>query len=302
MTHDIQDNIRTEIEDNNIPKLIFIVPYRDREQQLIFFNNHMKNTVMSNKSDYSIYYVEQCDKRDFNRGAMKNIGFLAMKEKYPNDYQNITFVFNDIDTMPFSSNFLNYYTTRGVIKHFYGYMFALGGIVSITGVDFEKIKGFPNFWAWGYEDNLIQKRAINSNIIIDRSQFYPIMDKNIIQLKDGLMRVVNRNEFDRFVANTNDGIMSIKDLKYTIDEVSGKIKVTYFLTETENTPNLNILHDLRTGSKPFKIQNTVRPFIVENAERNVVFSQGTVINRRELGDLNVKRFKKTGSKMGMFIA
>ena len=48
-----------------------------------------------NKEDYEIYFAHQCDNRDFNRGAMKNIGFLAMRQKYPNDYKNITFIFNN---------------------------------------------------------------------------------------------------------------------------------------------------------------------------------------------------------------
>jgi hypothetical protein len=199
------------------PKLIFIVPYRDRQQHFEFFNKHMKNTVLLNKTDYKIYYVEQCDTRDFNRGAMKNIGFLAMKEKYPNDYKNITFVFNDIDTMPFTSDFLNYYTTQNVIKHFYGYSFTLGGIVSILGSDFEKIMGFPNLWTWGYEDNSLQKRAQANNIIIDRSQFYPVLDINILQLKDGVDRIINRKEFDRYITNNADGINDIRDLTYNID-------------------------------------------------------------------------------------
>jgi len=236
------------------PKLIFIVPYRDRQQHFEFFNKHMKNTVLLNKTDYKIYYIEQCDTRDFNRGAMKNIGFLAMKEKYPNDYKNITFVFNDIDTMPFTSDFLNYYTTQNVIKHFYGYSFTLGGIVSILGSDFEKIMGFPNLWTWGYEDNSLQKRAQANNIIIDRSQFYPVLDINILQLKDGVERIMNRKEFDRYITNNADGINDIRNLTYNIDENTGIIKVTWFLTGTDNNPSTNIVYDLRNGSIPFPMK------------------------------------------------
>jgi hypothetical protein len=166
----------------SVPKLVFIVPYRDREQQKAFFERQM-NHIMEDYSpdDYKIYYVHQCDQRDFNRGALKNIGFLYVKMTWPNDYNKITLVFNDVDTMPYTKNFLNYHTEIGCIKHFYGFTFALGGIVSITGQDFEKLNGFPNLWAWGFEDNLLNNRATAAKITIDRSQFYPFLDKNVVQ-------------------------------------------------------------------------------------------------------------------------
>jgi hypothetical protein len=233
------------------PKYIFIIPYRDREQHLQFFNRHMKYVLEDvSKDDYEIYFVHQCDSRKFNRGAMKNIGFLAIRDKYPNDYKNITLVFNDIDTMPFQKNNLNYETVPGVIKHFYGYKFALGGIVSVTGQDFERMNGFPNFWAWGYEDNELQNRATRSNITVDRSQFYPIADRNIIQFNDGLIRNVNRTEFDRFKNNTKEGWNSISDVTYSIDESNGFINVSSFDTGFESvSPDQS--HDLRKGNVPF---------------------------------------------------
>jgi hypothetical protein len=201
--------------------------------------------------EYKMYYIHQKDKREFNRGAMKNIGFLVVKNKYPNDYKNITLVFNDVDTMPYTKNFLNYETTTGVVKHFYGFTYALGGIVSIKAGDFERIRGFPNFWAWGYEDNLLNTRALKNNLTIDRSQFYNIMDKNIFQMKDGLQRLVNRGEFDRYLSETQEGWHSIQSLEYNINEETGFVDVSNFYTGVVANPKQNKIYDIRNGTRPF---------------------------------------------------
>uniref|UniRef100_A0A6C0I654 Uncharacterized protein n=1 Tax=viral metagenome TaxID=1070528 RepID=A0A6C0I654_9ZZZZ len=243
---------------NPIPKLIFIVPYRDREQHQQFFANHMRTILEDMKeSDYKIYYIEQNDTRGFNRGAMKNIGFLMVKAVYPYDYKDITLVFNDVDTMPFTKNFLDYETTVNNVKHFYGYTFTLGGIVSIKGGDFEKVGGFPNFWAWGYEDNALQRRVLAANMVIDRSQFYPFMDKNIFQMKDGLSRTVNRSEFERYMSDTNEGFSNLRNIEYTINHETGFVNVTQFDTGIPEAPETNAIHLLSNGAYPFKTDAVV---------------------------------------------
>jgi len=243
------------VESISIPKIVFIVPYRDREQQYRFFKTHMKH-VLEDVPNSKILYVHQSDNRSFNRGAMKNIGFLYIKKEYPDDYKNITFVFNDIDTMPYTKNFLNYDTQIGIIKHFYGFHFCLGGIVSIKGEDFEKMNGFPNYWAWGYEDNMLNQRAKLMNITIDRSQFYPIMDKNILQMKDGIERLVNKGEFDRFTndvdyQNMNEGLQNVVNITTSFIEETGFLNVHEFTTGIEENPALTRVHDMRSGPIPF---------------------------------------------------
>ena len=247
------------------PKLIFVIPYRDREQQQQFFSHHMKRILEDyHPTEYKIIYAHQKDTREFNRGAMKNIGFLYAKSVYPKSYKRITFVFNDVDTMPYNKNFIRYETTPGVVKHFYGYTFTLGGIVSITGEDFEKINGFPNFWAWGYEDNAMNQRVMNTlGLTIDRSQFYPIMDKNILQLKDEITRVVNRGEYDRYVLDNvlkktfHDGISAVRDVLCNYNENTKFLDIHGFKTGIEPNPTLNKIHDMRSGPVPFRTSSTI---------------------------------------------
>jgi hypothetical protein len=207
---------------NPIPSRIFIVPYRNRLHHKFFFCNQMK-FLLEGSTDYEIYFVHQSDSRPFNRGATKNIGFLAMKSKYPNDYKNISFIFNDVDSVPFHRLF-DYQTVEGIVKHHYGFETSLGGIVVITGADFEKINGYPNFWGWGMEDTCLQKRCNAYNIQVDRSEFYPIGSPEILQLFDGVSRLVSSRDPKRMKTDTGlDGISTIRDLKYTVDSKSSRI-------------------------------------------------------------------------------
>ena len=213
---EIKECASATVEPTTIPKIVFIIPYRDRVEHKEFFTIYMKHVLEDiPKTDYEIYFVEQKNILPFNRGAMKNIGFLALKYKYPNDYKNITFVFNDVDTVPYSKNVIDYDTTLGIVKHFYGFKFALGGIFSIKGEDFERTNGFPNFWAWGGEDNYMQKRVEYVGLYIDRSVFFNILDKNILQLCDGVKRLICRKEAATVVnMTTTDGLITIRNLNY----------------------------------------------------------------------------------------
>jgi hypothetical protein len=214
-------NMPSSIE--KIPKIVFIVPYRNRVQQKFFFEQYM-SFLMENRDDYEIYFSHQNDDRPFNRGATRNIGFLAVKNKYPEHYKNMSFVFNDVDTLPFNKIF-SYETTSGIVKHYYGFTHLLGGIVVFNGEDFERINGYPNYWSWGNEDNVLQYRVEKNGLFIDRSQFYQIGSPQILQLFDGIDRIINRDDFLRRNKDTgNDGLHTLYAVNYTIDDKSSNIK------------------------------------------------------------------------------
>lgn len=227
-------------EVGKVPKRIFIVPYRNRVQHKFFFSKWM-SFLLEDKDDYEIWFSHQCDARTFNRGAVKNIGFMVARDKYPEHYKDITFIFNDVDTMPFNKIF-DYETTHGVVKHYYGFKYALGGIVVMKGADFEKINGFPCFWGWGMEDNVLQKRCDAFNIAVDRTTFYNIGSPEILQLFDGISRIISkkdpwRGHYDDGV----DGIRTITQLKYTIDDKSSNPVDNIFTVHHDSIRFVNIL-------------------------------------------------------------
>lgn len=246
----------------NIPKIIFIVPYRNRENEKIHFSNYMKYILEDyDKNDYEIYYSFQNDNRPFNRGATKNIGFIALKNKYINNYKNITFVFNDLDTIPYKKNLIDYDTEINIVKHFYGFTYALGGIVSIKGEDFEKCNGFPNNWGWGLEDNELNDRVIKNNIKIDRSNFFEINSPKIIHIKDSPNRLVTAQEVKNYNRkNLLDNLNTITNINYNIENFNNNnnnkfntdefiININYFKTLYDSQSKLYYEKDVSKSAK-----------------------------------------------------
>ena len=270
-----------------IPKRVFIVPYRNRIQHKFFFSKYM-SFILETDEDYEIYFTHQCDARTFNRGAIKDIGFIAVRNKYPEHYKDITFIFNDVDTIPFTKIF-DYETTHGVVKHYYGFKYALGGIVVMKGSDFEKTNGFPCYWGWGMEDNALQKRCEAVGLRIDRSVFYNIGSPEILQLFDGISRIISkkdpwRGENDNGV----DGLRTISQLKYTVDEKSENpndnmftvhnnkimfVNVTTFLTHitfgSEEYYNYDLREPKRKIINPDKIKETRKTVVTTNDWSNI---------------------------------
>lgn len=263
-----------------IPKTIFIIPYRNRKEQMFFFSNYMGSLLKDDKT-VEFYFSHQNDERPFSRGATKNIGFIVMKNKYPDHYKDINFVFNDVDTVPYN-NIFSYKTEVGKVCHYYGFTHSLGGIVVIKGSDFEMINGYPCLYTWGREDFILQQRCEQNNLFIDRTHFYKIGSPEILQLFDGVSRIVNPNEI-RKTANYDptDGIFTIYNLYFTIDKQSKNPKDEGFLVENDKMFVINILnfntkysynvndfniYDLRSSEK--EVMNSSNKKAVSFADNN----------------------------------
>ncbi len=244
-----------------IPKYIFIIPYRKREEHLFFFKKYMKYNLEDYKEhEYEIIFVHQKNNLSFNRGAMKNMGFIYVKEKYPEFYNSIILIFNDIDTVPYKKGLIDYNVEFGNINHYYGYTFALGGIFSIRAGDFEKLNGFPNYWGWGFEDNVLNKRAIEHKININRSNFYPIQSMQILHFFDNYKKKINTNILNKHT-NKNykekDGLSFLKNYKYEIDKNNQMIHVLEFKTLYSSKFKFDY-HNILNGHKIKVRQNKMK--------------------------------------------
>lgn len=194
---------------------VFVIPYRNREHQKHFFDHYINYLLEDvDPSTYEIVFAHQNNNLPFNRGALKNIGFLYAKEKY-SYYKDIVFVFNDIDTLPYKKGLLDYRLQKNEVKHFYGFKFCLGGIVAIRGEDFERINGFPSFWYWGWEDTVLYERALSAHLHINRSQYYEFGDSSILHLMDGIYKDVSLKTRDLYNQGIIlDGLNTLQNIVY----------------------------------------------------------------------------------------
>lgn len=160
-------NRRTKIQKH---KLGIIVPYRDRPQQLKRFIKHMGEYLTD--VEYQIFIIEQSDDKPFNRGKLLNVGY-----KFACDNGCDYFVFHDVDMLPEDVDYS--YTDKPIHlathlqEHDYETTFFdyFGGVTMFNKEDFELINGFSNeYWGWGFEDDDLLIRCLDSNLELDKQQ------------------------------------------------------------------------------------------------------------------------------------
>lgn len=231
---------------------IFIVPYRNREGQLNVFLNHMKYLLEDiSQNKYRIYIVHQADSRPFNRGAMRNIGFLEGKKEFPDTYKEINFVFHDLDNLIGEKNLVEFTTNSNEVNHIYGNYKGknLGGIFVMKGAGYEKSGGYPNFWGWGSEDELLWYRCRDANLTIVRNMF-SLKDTRMVHLDHTVnfsTTMKNINTFNEIAIKQRlerniriaDGFFSLKNINVSRKTVAPSIEMINVSAFTCNNSEKN---------------------------------------------------------------
>lgn len=144
-------------------KLGIVVPYRDREQHLERFVPHMENFLSG--MNYEIVIAEQPDGLSFNRGLMKNLGFLFLESRCDQ------VCFHDIDMLPVRSDYSP--TEQPILLadevEAFGYNRPynnfFGGVIMFPSSQFRMINGYCNdYWGWGVEDDDLKRRCLEKKI------------------------------------------------------------------------------------------------------------------------------------------
>jgi hypothetical protein len=141
-------------------KLGVIVPYRNRYEHLIQFEESITEYLKSKNIDFKIIIVEQDDAKLFNRGMLCNIGFLESQKKEC-DY----IVIHDIDMIPIDVDYSYSDTPIHLATDNIPFESYFGGMTLFPSHTFKEINGFSNlYWGWGFEDDDLRYRCVKNNI------------------------------------------------------------------------------------------------------------------------------------------
>lgn len=92
-------------------KIAIIIPFKNRDEHLLLFLQHMHPFLKRQLLDYRIFVVEQTGIDLFNKGTMMNVGFVEAMKLFNYD----CLIFHDVDLLP--ENDRNFYTCSEQPKH-----------------------------------------------------------------------------------------------------------------------------------------------------------------------------------------
>lgn len=191
-------------------RLNIVVPFRAREAHLQKFVPTVRAYFARDKIDRDIFYrvlvVEQDKDLPFNRGAMKNIGFLLGRAE--SDYT----CFHDVDYLPIWADYsypelptgivwygaearqVAHGRSAGMIYH-KSLDFFFGGVFLTPNKTFAQVNGYANdYWGWGYEDvDLVNRFKANGiDVVRRKGTFEPLGHDHEGYEPDGARTAISR--------------------------------------------------------------------------------------------------------------
>jgi len=216
-------------------RVAIIIPFRDREEHLYIFLNHMIPFLQKQLLEFTIYVVELTPGVGFNRAMLMNIGYAeAVKE---HDWQ--CFVFHDVDLLPEDDR--NIYSCPSSPRHMSAavgtmsyklpYAGIFGGVTALSKSQFTKVNGYPNrYFGWGGEDDDMHNRVVTKKLKIIR---YPINIARYTMIKHKKDKDLNKKRFAMIkqTARTQDkdGLNTLSYKLYELKKVEKKKLYTNFL-------------------------------------------------------------------------
>ncbi len=218
-------------------KYNFIIPYRNRKENLNEFISRFTDILKDTSIDAQFYIIHQMNADEFNRGALKNIGFLEISKIRPDGL----FIFHDVDIYPRYWGSIDYNTLNGTIRHPVEQPFMLvkenlGLICCFWKEEFIKVNGFPNYYGWGIEDITIRHRAEKMGIIIDENNV-------ILNNSDKCYSPHHHRDYDKQNVSAQQNTLLFNKEKETGDISNGLSNLDYeIMSSFELAPRFTILN------------------------------------------------------------
>ncbi|XP_021374909.1 beta-1,4-galactosyltransferase 4-like [Mizuhopecten yessoensis] len=205
-------------------RVAIIIPYRDRDSHLKILMSNLLPKLQRQQLDYTIFVVEQAPGNRFNRGMLRNIGFLEANKTAQYD----CFIFNDVDTIIEDDRNMFKCDIRGekMIRHIAVlvnvfqykllYSYLIGGILSVTYKQFVAVNGYSNaFFVWGGEDDDLFRRFDKKDYRVSRPSNKVAYTTTLDHERDP--ELDERNNVYKSVKNISekDGMNTIED-KYKV--------------------------------------------------------------------------------------
>lgn len=149
-------------------RVAIIIPYKDRQQNLNYFLNHMHPFLQRQELEYQVFVIEQVNKQLFNKGILMNSGFLEvmlLSEQRAHlsklnlkrhEFEFDCVIFHDVDLLPEDDRImyscpsdrprhLSVAIDKFNYKIFYTKL--IGGVLNFKTSHFIQVNGYSNkYW------------------------------------------------------------------------------------------------------------------------------------------------------------